>query len=89
MGITLQRVIDQNKAARDYASALNELIRRIHVQLSQDPHNVHLQSLAALTPNDLLEHPTKSSPQSRARPRTSALPTATTSVAAPKPPLHH
>jgi hypothetical protein len=53
MGITQQRLIDQNSAALEYEAALNELFKRIRKTLILDPENPYLQSLALITLNDL------------------------------------
>jgi hypothetical protein len=55
MGITLQRVIDQNKAALAWEAALKEYIRRIHIQLEQDPEDIRLLTLAAIPLHELFD----------------------------------
>jgi hypothetical protein len=58
MGITQQRLIDLKDVALDYEQALTELMRRIKLQLEQDPENFRLQILSSITPLDLLRNPT-------------------------------
>jgi hypothetical protein len=55
MGITLQRVIDQNKAALATMKALKEFKRRIHNQVEHDPENIILLTLDATPLHELFE----------------------------------